>query len=296
MSRPTVPLAAVLWLVGLTLVWGGGWPAMKYAVSEIPIFTFRFLVALGGGFFVLALSALYGNSVALPRSEWRMTALAALFNVTGWFYFTALGLTLLPASRAAVLAYTMPLFAILAAWLIKREPITGQKALGLLLGMGAIYFLLGENPGRFGDAPFGVLAILAAAASWGIGTVIQKREWKVPVLTLAGWQLLIGGIPMALLAVVTDHAPFERLTGGGMLALSYVILLATGFGYWAWFTVLTLTSASVASIAVLAVPPIGVLMSATVLGETTGWRELLALLLITAALVTILPLPRPFRR
>ena len=29
MTRPTVPLAAILWLVGLTLAWGGGWPAMK---------------------------------------------------------------------------------------------------------------------------------------------------------------------------------------------------------------------------------------------------------------------------
>jgi drug/metabolite transporter (DMT)-like permease len=295
MNRQTVPVAAVLWLTGLTLVWGGGWPAMKYAVGEIPVFTFRATNAFGGGIFVLALSALQGNSIALPRREWGITTFAAIFNVTGWFYFTGLGLTLLPAGRAAVIAYTMPLFAILAAWILRKDRLDAQKIVGLVFGLVAIFLLLGENPGRFGDTPLGVLAILAAAASWGVGTVIQKRDWPMPVLTLAGWQLLIGGVPMAALAVANDHAPFAHLTVGGGVAIAYVILLATGLGYWAWFNILTLTTPAVASIAVLAVPLLGVLSSAWVLGEALGWREMTALLLITAALTTVLPLPRPLR-
>jgi len=115
MNRQTVPLAAVLLLAGLTVAWGACWPAMKFAVGEFPVLTFRFLTAFGGGVFMLALSALQGSPIALPRREWGITAFAALFNVTGWFYLTGLGLTLLPASRASVIAYTMPLFAILSA-------------------------------------------------------------------------------------------------------------------------------------------------------------------------------------
>jgi drug/metabolite transporter (DMT)-like permease len=296
MSRQTAPLAAALLLAGLSIAWGASWPGMKLAVGEMPILTFRFITALGGGVFMLALSAAQGNAIALPRREWGITAFAALFNVTGWFYFTALGLTLLPASRASVIAYTMPLFAILSAWILRKDRIDRQKIVGLAFGLGAIFLLLGDNPAHLGDAPLGVLAILGAAACWGIGTVLQKREWSMPVLTLAGWQLLIGGVPMAVVAVTHDHAPFERLTVTGVLVLAYVILVATGFGYWAWFSVLKLISASVASIAVLAVPPLGVMLSALLLGEHLGWREVTALLLIMAALATVLPLPRPFRR
>jgi drug/metabolite transporter (DMT)-like permease len=291
MSRQTVPWIAVLWLAGLTLAWGLGWPTMKYAVGELPIYTFRLITAWGGGLVVLAAAAMRGHAVTLDRAEWRPAALAALFNVTGWFYFTALGLTLLPAGRAAVLAYTMPLFAILAAWLMLHEPITRQRAIGLGLGMAAVALLLGEDAGRLAAAPAGVLAILAAAASWGIGTVLQKRRWRTPVLTLAGWQLLIGGAPLAPLALLYDSAPFADVTLYGALAVVYVIAVATLFGYWAWFTILTLAPAAVASIGVLAVPLVGVLSSALMLGETVGWRELLALLLITAALATVLPLP-----
>lgn len=295
-TRHTLPLAAVLWLVGLTLAWGLGWPLMKYAVSELPLYTFRIVTAWGGGLLVLALSALQGNSIALPRTEWRPAILSALFNITGWFYFTALGLTLLPAGRAVVLAYTMPLFAILAARLMLKEPITGRKTIGLVLGAAAILLLLGQSLHRLGNAPAGVLAIVAAAVSWGIGTVFQKRVWRTPVLTLIGWQLLLGGIPLAVLAALHDTAPFAHLTVFGMLAVAYVIGVATLFGYWAWFSILTLAPASVASIAVLPVPLIGVLSSALVLGEPIGWHELLALALITAALATVLPLPRFGRR
>lgn len=294
--RPTVPAAAIFWLVGLTLAWGTNWPIMKIALDQFPIYTFRFITALGGGLAVLLVSRLQGNSVMLVRGERRVAALAALFNVTGWFYFTAVGLTLLPAGRSAVLAYTMPLFAILAAWLIQREPITGQKWLGLVFGMAAILLLLGDSVGDLGAAPLGVLAILAAAASWGIGTIVQKRSWKTPVLTLAGWQLLIGGTPLAVLAVMQDADPFARLTLPGALTVAYVICLGTVFGFWAWFTILSVSSASVAAIAVLPVPMVGVITSMLVLGEVVGWREILALLCITAALATVLPLPRPFRR
>jgi drug/metabolite transporter (DMT)-like permease len=111
------------------------------------------------------------------------------------------------------------------------------------------------------------------------------------VLTLAGWQLLLGGIPLAPPALLYDSAPFADVTLYGALAVAYVIVIATLFGYWAWFTILTLAPAAVASIGVLAVPLVGVLSSALMLGETVGWRELLALLLITAALATVLPLP-----
>jgi len=295
-TRQTLPLAAAAWLVGLTLAWGLGWPMMKYAVSEIPLYSFRITTAWGGGLLVLALSALQGNTVALPRREWKPAALSAFFNVTCWFYFTALALTLLPAGRAAVLAYTMPLFAIVAARVMLKEPITRRKTAGIALGVPAILMLAGDGVQRLGEAPAGVLAILAAAATWGIGTVVQKRVWQTPALTLIGWQLLLGGLPMGVMAVIHDSAPFAHLTLYGALAIAYVICFATLVGFWAWFTILAMAPASVASIAVLPVPLVGLLSSALVLGEPIGWREMLALALITAALATVLPLPRPFRR
>lgn len=291
MDRTHVPLSAIFWLMGLTLAWGGSWPVMKFALSELPIYTFRTLTGALAAICVLLLSAALGHSLKLPREDWRPAAIAGLFNITGWFYFTAVGLTLLPAGRSAVLAYTMPVWAVIAARILANDPITARKVLGLLLGMGAVATLVGADIVKFGETPIGALAVLGAAISWAIGTVIQKRDWNTPILTLIGWQLVFGTIPLVILAFLYDTAPFADLTWRGALAVSHVVLIACLFGYWAWFNVVKLVPTSVASIAVLTVPLVGVTSSALMLGESVGIAELVALVLITGALATILLKP-----
>lgn len=292
-ARGPVPLKVAFWLIGLTFAWGAGWPVMKIAVAELPIFTFRAITGWGGGILMLAFVAAKGLPILPQRGEWRLTAIAALFNVTGWFYFTAVALTLLPAGRSVVLAYTMPLWSILAARILVGDPITPAKIVGLVFGMAAVGVLIGNDLLRLDQAPLGVIAVLAAAASWGIGTVIQKRAWQTPVLTLIAWQLLIGGTPMVLLAIPYDSAPFDRLTGAGVASLLYVLLIACLFGYWAWFNIVERVPMAVASLAVLPVPLIGVVTSALLLNEAVGWPEAGALILITASMATVMPLPRP---
>ena len=48
--------------------------------------------------------------------------LAALLNVTGWMVLMGLALLWLPASEAALIAYTMPVWASLLAW-----PVLGER-------------------------------------------------------------------------------------------------------------------------------------------------------------------------
>lgn len=287
-----VPTLAILLAVGLTLVWGTNWAVMKWVLAEIPILTFRVLTAFGGGVLVLALCLALGHRVRLPRADWVPAALAALFNVTGWFLLTAIALTLLPAGRAAVLAYTMPLFAFLAGVALRGERATARGLAGLACGLAAVLLLAWRDAAHLGAAPLGMLTILGAAASWGIGTVLQKREWSVPVLVLAGWQLVLGGLPILPVALLVDDAPFARLTPGGWAAMAYITGAAVLFGYFAWFSLVRLVSTSVASLAVLPVPLVGVLTGSLWLGEHLGWTEVGALLLVTVSLATVLPLPR----
>lgn len=295
-GKRRVATSAVLLAVGLTLVWGTNWAVMKWVLAEIPILTFRVVTAFGGGILVIGLCLLLGYRIRLPRAEWGPAALAALFNVTGWFLLTAVALTLLPAGRAAVLAYTMPLFAFLASVVLRGERATPRGLAGLACGIAAVLLLVVRDAAHLGAAPLGVLVILGAAASWGIGTVLQKRDWSVPVLVLAGWQLLLGGLPILPVALLIDEAPFARLTPGGWLAMAYITGAAVLFGYFAWFSLVRLVSTSVASLAVLPVPLVGVLTGSLWLGEHLGWTEAGALLLVTISLATVLPLHALNRR
>jgi len=282
-------MTAMLLLGVAALAWGASWPAMKIVVSQMPIYSFRVLTAWGGGAMVLLIAWLMGNSLRLARRDIGPAFIAGLLNITGWLYFTALGLTMLPAGRATVLAYTMPLWAFLAAILLTGERITARRLIALGFGLGAVLVLGGDDLIRLGAAPLGVLATLAAAASWGLGTVVQKKTvWRTPLLTVAGWQLLIGGAPLAALAIAQDSAPFANITMQGALAMAYIVLIGTVLGYWAWFRVLQLIPGEMAALGILPVPVIGVISSTLILGEPLGWAEFAAVALLTAALATML--------
>jgi drug/metabolite transporter (DMT)-like permease len=64
----TLAGGAVL-MISLSVLWGANWPAMKAAVAEIPILTFRVICLYGGGLGMYLLARLGGLSFRIPRNE-----------------------------------------------------------------------------------------------------------------------------------------------------------------------------------------------------------------------------------
>ena len=86
-------------------------------------------------------------------------AVAALFNVTAWQMFVAAGLRLVGSGEAAVVAFTMPLWAVLLSWLFLREPLGARGAAALVLGIGGIAILMTRDVAAILRAPAGVAMI-----------------------------------------------------------------------------------------------------------------------------------------
>ena len=127
-----------------------------------------------------------------------LLGLVSLFNITGWHLFTAHALLHTGSGRAAIIGYTMPLWASLISVLVLRIRLTAPQILALALGMAALVLLIGGDLRTIGAAPVGALLMLGAALCWAIGTVLIKRfDWGgMPVTALTGWQQLIGGVPI----------------------------------------------------------------------------------------------------
>ena len=128
------PLGFAL-LAALTLFWGANWPVMKIAFSELPVWWFRASCVLVGGLGLLAISAAAGNSLRVPRKDWAAMAVCAFFSFFGWHLLSGYGVSLIPAGRAAIIAFTMPVWAALLSSLLLGERITKAKVCGLLFGV-----------------------------------------------------------------------------------------------------------------------------------------------------------------
>ncbi len=284
----------VLLLVAtISVFWGFNWPAMKVGVEELGPWLFRTVTVGVAGVCLLAAARLGGEPIRLAAADLRPLVPVSLFAVTGWHLFTAFGLTYIGGGRAVIVAFTMPLWAAITSslWLGERH---GPRLLAaLLLGLVGIGVLIGPDVGRLVDQTTGALLVLGASVCWAIGTVGTKaRRWSVGAVALAGWQLLVGWLPIALATLLFDPAPdLSELTWRGIFATAYASTVALALCFGAFVKIVTLVPASVAAISTLAIPVIGVASSAMLLGEPLGLRELAALALVLPALALVL-LPR----
>lgn len=280
-----------LWwvLAGITLVWGFNWTAMKVAISEVAPLTFRtFCLAAGSGVLFAVLKA-SGQPLAIPRSEWRRLALIAFFTITCWNLLVVFGLRQIPSGRAAILAYTMPAWAIpLSVWFL-GERMNGRKLAGLALGMGGMGLLLFQEFTSLAGAPLGALLVLGAACTWAIGTLLQKKfPVQAPVAALTAWMMLVGGVPIYAGALLfDDFGALAEVSLWPALAVAYNVLLSFAWAHWAWIKLATSVSVTTFSLSMLMTPVVGVFSGMLFLGERPGWPEFGALALVLGSLATV---------
>ena len=279
-----------LWwvLIGLTLSWGFNWTAMKVSLAEVLPWTFRTLCLGGGALILFSVLRLVGTPLAVPRSEWRRVTLLALLNITSWNILIAYGVAMIPSGRAAIIAYSMPVLAIpLSVWLL-GEKMSGRKLMGIALGIGGLALLLAEQVASMQAAPVGALLVLCAAASWAIGTVLQKKfPVAAPTSVYTAWIMLIGGLPIFLVAALLEVGRHPPISTQAWLAIAYNVFIAFAWAHWAWIKIATSVSVTVFSLSMLVIPVVGVLSGMVFLGERPGAYETTAMLLILAALATV---------
>jgi drug/metabolite transporter (DMT)-like permease len=276
-----------LWwlLAALTLAWGFNWTAMKVALAEVSPWTFRTLCLGLGSAVLFAVLRAGGHRLAVPKGQWGRLWVLAFFNITFWNVLVAFGMTMIPSGRAAILAYTMPVWAVPLSILVLGERLTSRKLLGLVLGMAGLALLVGDV-----FASPGTLLVLGAAISWAIGTVLQKRyPMAMPSGAYTAWIMLLGGVPIFAGALLLDD--FGALRGVGLwpaLGVAYNVFVAFAFAHWAWIKIATSVPVTVFSISMLIIPVVGVLSGMLFLGERPSWAEYAALLLIVGALATVI--------
>jgi len=291
-----LPRLGWLLLAAVSLFWGTNWVALKLSLNEIPVWQYRAVTTTFSGFALLLFALLGGRSVRPPRDIWGALALGALFNVTGWQVLIAFGVQLIAANQAAVLAYTMPIWSTILSAVFLRERVTLRLLAALALAMAGVGVLLAPALHALGESPLGIFLTLGGAVSWALGTLGQKRVvWPIPILAVAGWQFLMGVVPIIIVAIASERFVMQDASATALWALVYSVALPLLFCQYAWFKVVSLFPASIASLGTVLVPVVGVLSGALVLGEPIGWREIAALLFVLAALILVLLTPAPAR-
>ncbi len=277
----------------LILSWGLNWPVMKLGVRDFPPMSFRVLSMIGGILVLWLAARLQGEPVGIPKGKAGTVFILAIPNMMVWHSLVIIGVKLLSSGRAAILGYTMPMWAALAGLLFFGDRLNRQGMVGIALAMAGAGLLLSSEFANISGQPVGTVCVLIAAAGWGFGTVLMKRtQLEMPTITLTLWMLVYTTLVMSVLAYVFESAQWRLPNAVEWGAIIYNAAIIFGFAHVVWFRLARTLPPIASSLSVMFIPVIGTFSGAWALGETPQWQDYVAMLAILGAMSTVLFRPR----
>jgi drug/metabolite transporter (DMT)-like permease len=283
-ARAHITPAGLMFLAITSVGWGFNWPVTKYLLGELPPLILRGTTGVVGASLLALLAILRGQSLRVPREQWPRLVLAAFFNVACWMVLMGLALLWLPASEAALIAYTMPVWASLMAWPVLGERPNLLRVISLVMAFAGLSAIMGGNgfAASVEKLP-GIIMALGGAVGFAVGTIMAKKlPLQLPPLSAAAWQIGIGCLPVAVAGLLIETADVAGLTNLGWILVVYSTVIQFCVAYVCWFAALARLPASVAAIGTMAVPVIGVVASALALHEPLGPGQIAALVFTLA--------------
>jgi drug/metabolite transporter (DMT)-like permease len=261
---------AVLWLTGLTLLWGINSLTVKVVTQGMAPLTASAL----RGLLALAILSGYGLWRGEKLTFRGVELLHALVNgliFTLEFCLIFSGARGTNAGHIAIFISTAPFFvAIGAHYLLPGDRMHTFKALGLALALGGIVVMFSnEILVQHSDQWRGDLLVLGGAAMWGLTTLYSKRyqvHRTSPFRILYG-QVLVSTPLLLLASLALEPRPFFAVTGVTVWMIVFQAVVAVSFSYLMWTVLLKRYSASAMQSFTFLTPAWGVLMGVVVLGE-----------------------------
>jgi drug/metabolite transporter (DMT)-like permease len=258
---------------------------MKIGIRDADPFLFAALRAILGAVVVFPLVAALGRPLRMPAP--RYTIPLGLLQTTGFVGLISWALVQGSAGRTSVLAYTMPFWLLLMAWPVLGERLRGFQWVAVVCALAGLVFIL--SPWRLAGTLSSSLLALAAGFVWATSAVLVKvmqRRHTVDILSFTAWQMLIGAVPLSLVAILTfDTGPVW--SGSFIAALAFNVVPATALAWVLWIYALRALPAGTAGLGSLAIPVVGVLSAWIQLGERPNSNEAVGMGLVLVALALL---------
>ena len=276
-------------LVFITIVWGFNWPVLKTGVTGYPPWTFRSLSMLLGLPVLYAMTRYLNVPLRVPRNEWRELAGLTFTNMIVWHVVAIIAIQALSSGRAAILGYTMPIFSALVGAALFGQRLKGRQWLGVAAAAVGVALLLWHELAHMAGRPWAALGMLLAAAVWALGTQqLRRTRLASPTLALGWWMTILTTLVMALLAFVFERSAWTAPSAAVWFAVVYNAVLIFGIAQPLWLVLARELPPVASTLSVMLIPVLGTLSGAWLLNEKLHWQDGAAVLLMLAAIGSVL--------
>ncbi|WP_374719106.1 DMT family transporter [Parageobacillus toebii] len=221
----------------LAALWGASFLFMRIASPVIgPVLTIELRVLIAG--IVLLLYVwMFKKSVKL-KAYWKQYLIVGALNAAIPFTLIAAATLHLPASIAAILNSTTPLFTALTSRWFLYEPLDAKKWIGIGLGIAGVFALVGWSPVPLSmQTVFSALLSILAAFSYGCGGVYAKKAFTgVSSLSLSIGQQL--GAAFVLIPLTVFYIPTKPVSPVVVYSVLGLAIFCTAIAYLFYFYLL----------------------------------------------------------
>lgn len=260
--------------LSLCLIWGFSWIGIKLTLEGAD-------PCWGAGLRFLLALPLLGVFVVWKRQSlrfgplWGMIALTALLSYGIDYGLIFWAESHLNAGITAVLFATFPLFtALFSRGLLTGSRLEGNIVAGLVLGfLGvALAFLEELDPEAFSRSLLATLAVVAAAASGALATVLVKRDLlHIHPVPLNFCQLTIGSGFLLVLSLAFGETWRFPVEPRPLFGLLYLALIASALAFTLYYWLLKRSSAVSVSTMVFVNPIVALVADWAVFGSAITW-------------------------
>ncbi len=273
-------ITMALLLILVSFVWAGSFIIVEIATKEIDPIDLGFLRFLVATPLMFLLVVLRKKPLLLPKKELPWLVVLGLTGVTLLYLFQFLGIHYTNAPTASVLINTNVIFIAILSGLFLHEILTGKRIAGIILSFIGVFVImisdLSTQEMTFDNLFFiGGILMLLSAFCWALYTLVGKRllqRYDEFVITTYAFGL---GTLFYLPFVFLHIGPVLQQTSlDGWLAVLYLALVCSLFGYLGWYNALKHIDASKAAVFLNFIPLFTILMS-FFLGTSFSWFFLL---------------------
>ena len=264
-------------------LWGTTYAVTKYATPDWPPLLLGALRALPAGLLLLLLKP------SLPtRSQWPSLLTLGAVNIALFFAFIFIMAVNLPAAIAGVGMVSVPVVALIYAWLTKgQRPAKIQTLCAMAL---VVLAWLLFDPAYVTLNVLGVAALFGALLTIVIGsTLVQSLSVHIHWWVVLTWQLIIGGSILMLAAFIDGsllhpeqyQVVFEPVSALQYSALFWLIVPNTAIAYILYVWLLGRMTVAEFSFGTIANPIAGIVCAVALLNEQyQDWQYLLMFMMI----------------
>jgi drug/metabolite transporter (DMT)-like permease len=277
-------LIAVI-LILVSFVWAGSFIVVDVTTKEMDPIDLGFLRFLVATPLMILIAVLRKKPLLLPKKEIPWLVVLGLTGVTLLYLFQFLGIHFTNAPTASVLINTNVIFIAILSGLFLHETLTRKRVAGIVLSfIGVIVIMFSDISKQaltFDNLFFiGGILMLLSAFCWALYSFVGKRLLKTyDEFVITTYAFGFGTLFYIPFVVLHLGPVLQQTSLNGWLAVLYLALTCSLFGYLGWYYALKHIDASKAAVFLNFIPLFTILMS-FFLGTSLTWFFLLGAALI----------------